>query len=767
MSLTLALVGVMVAAALPAAPDPKLTVWFTGPAKRFTESCPLGNGRLGAMVFGGPEHDHVVLNESTMWSGSAQDADRPDAVRQLPEIRRLLMNGENKKAQDLLQASFICAGDGSGAGDGKNVPYGAYQVFGNMDIAYPHGTVTNYRRTLDLDSAVATTEYVRDGIAFRQETFASAPDRVVAYEISAAKKGHVSFSAKLSRPENAQVHVEDGNLVMQGVLPSGQMGKLGVAFEGRIRVVTDGGEIFTSSNQITVKGANRATIYFSAATNMVNPHFGDQVREDIQRASTQSFAQIKRRHVADYRRFFRRVNLQLPLGATAQAPTVERLGAAYKGLDDPSLAALYFNFGRYLLISSSRPDSPLPANLQGIWAEETQTPWNGDFHLDINVQMNYWLAETTNLSDCHQPLLDFIPKLVPNGRKTAQAYYGAKGWVSHVITNPWLFTSPGEGAGWGSTCTSGGWLCEHLWDHYRFTLDKTYLAKVYPTMRESAEFFVNMLVREPKHGWLVTSPSNSPENAFIHPKDGVVSTCMGPTMDSEILHELFANVISAGEVLGTDKEFLLSLAKVKSQLAPIQVGKHGQVMEWLEDYDEEDPHHRHTSPLYALHPGQEISPSETPALAAAARKTLERRGDMGTGWSLAWKVCFWARLWDGDHANVLLQRLFHPVDAMGYDMSNGGGTYTNLFDAHPPFQIDGNFGATAGIAEMLVQSNHSTVWLLPALPKSWAKGGSVTGLRARGNVQVDVAWKNGKVTLYRVYGPGAKNVKVVLPGLRK
>ncbi|HLK16879.1 MAG TPA: hypothetical protein VKT78_18870, partial [Fimbriimonadaceae bacterium] len=511
---------------------------------------------------------------------------------------------------------------------------------------------------------------------------------------------------------------------------------------------------------IHVSGGSEATILFSGSTDLADPQYEAHIRARLEAAARQPYASLRRAHIADYQRFFRRVSLTLPEGPSARAETPRRLVATAEGESDPSLAALYFNFGRYLLISSSRPDSPLPANLQGIWAEELQTPWNGDFHLDINVQMNYWPAEVCNLSDCHRPLLQFIPKLVPNGRKTARAYYRAKGWVAHVVTNPWLFTSPGEGASWGSTVSGGGWLCEHLWEHFAFTRDVGYLKSVYPVLKEASQFFSDMLIAEPSHGWLVTAPSNSPENAFRHPKDGPVNTCMGPYIDTEIVRELFTNTIEAAKTLGEDADFAALLADRRERLAPFQVGKYGQLQEWLQDYEETDVHHRHTSHLYALYPSNQISPDTTPAIAAAAHKTLERRGDMGTGWSLAWKVCFWARLCDGDHAWKLLRRLFQPVGVLGYDYHNGGGTYSNLFDAHPPFQIDGNFGGTAGIAEMLVQSQNGTIHLLPALPADWAAEGSVKGLKARGNVTVDIAWKNGKVTSYKLSGPGAKSAKV-------
>lgn len=741
--------------------DPSLSVVSTGPAKTFMESSPLGNGRIGAMLFGGVEHERVVLNESTMWSGSPQDADRADAYKVLPEIRRLLLADENKKAQDLLQRNFICKGAGSGSGSGKDVPYGCYQMFCNLLVDSPEKSFKNYRRVLDLDKAITAIGYDADDVHFSNEAFVSAPANVLAYRFGADRNGSVNLTIRLERPERATVQKDGNDLIISGSLLSGVPGVEGVKFEGRLRVVHDGGALGFEGNNCQIKAANTVTLLFSAGTSMSDPRFSEHAKARIESASKQGYEQLKAAHVRDYQSYFHRVSLRLPQGPSADKPTLDRLIAMKRGESDPSLAALYFNFGRYLLIGSSRPDSPLPANLQGIWAEEIQTPWNGDFHIDINVQMNYWLAEVGNLSDCHRPLLKFIQDLVPNGEKTAKAYYDAPGWVCHVISNPWHFTSPGEGAGWGSTCTGGGWLCEHLWDHYDYTRDRDYLKRAYPTMRGAAEFFLASLIEEPKHRWLVTAPSNSPENTYIHPKDGPLNTCMGPTMDEEIVRELFGNVIRASEILGVDDRLRKRLSDARARLAPLQIGKHGQLMEWLEDYDEAEVHHRHTSHLYALYPASEIN-AETPNLEDAARKTLERRGDMGTGWSLAWKVCFWARLHDGDHAWLILRRLLEPVGGAGFDYSNGGGTYPNLFDAHPPFQIDGNFGASAGIAEMLVQSDGRTIRLLPALPKAWASEGSVKGLQVRGGRTVDIAWKEGKVSSYQVHGANAKGAVVMV-----
>jgi alpha-L-fucosidase 2 len=710
------------------------------------------------MVFGAVGHERVVLNESTMWSGSPHDADREDAHKVLPKIRELLLKGDNEAANKLTQDNFVSKGPGSG---GK--AYGCYQTFGDLVIDSKEKSFTDYRRVLDLDRAVTTVSYRSGDVAYTREAFASAPANVFVYRYRADRPGQVSFNAKLNRPERATGGADGLDYVLHGGLESGNDKIAGVQFAGRLRVTAKGGRVRTDAQGIYVDGADEAILVFSAGTSMFDHAFAERAKAQVEAAAKRGFAALEREHVKDHQRFFRRVDLDLPQGPSANKPTLDRLTAADQGEDDPSLAALYFNFGRYLLIGSSRPDSPLPANLQGIWAEELRTPWNGDFHLNINVQMNYWPAEVANLSDCHQPLLNLTNRLVPNGEKTAKAYYAADGWVAHTITNPWLYTSPGEGASWGSALTSGAWLCEHLWNHYAYSLDKAYLQTAYPTMKGAAEFFLDMLIEDPKNGWMVTAPSNSPENVYIDPKSGKgLAVCMGPTVDMAILRELFTNTIEASKVLDVDPEFRRRLEATRARLAPFQIGKHGQLQEWLEDYDEQEPQHRHIAHLYALHPADQISPDRTPELAKAARVTLERRGDDGVGWSSAWKICFWTRLHDGERAWKLLKILFRPVTDTSIRYDKGGGTYPNMLDACPPFQIDGNFGATAGIAEMLLQSIDGEVTLLPALPKAWSKG-SVRGLKARGNLTVDIAWRDGKVTTYKITGPNSDKVKVMTP----
>ena len=755
--------------------SPEMRLWYTAPADaqavdspnawvddaEWLKALPLGNGSLGAMVYGDVSHERIQLNEESMWSGSMQDCDNPEAAQHLDEIRRLLFEGKYREATELTNRTQVCKGAGSGFGAGANVPFGCFQTLGDLWIDFTEAAdgYTDYCRDLSLNKAVATVSYVHHGKSFRREAFVSHPDQVMVVRLSCDAPSSLSFDCRMSRPERFATHAEADHLVMSGALSDGKGGD-GLRYMARLKAVCQGGEVAYTDQGLQVRGADEVLLLLTASTDYVlrYPDYKGRDYEaltlkHLQLAAAKSYEELYKAHVTDYSELYNRVAFRLD--EAADTISTDRLVAqARQGKVDPHLHELMFQYGRYLLISSSRPGT-LPANLQGIWANKIQTPWNGDFHTDVNVEMNYWLTGVMNLSELQLPLFDLIESLQKPGEQTARIQYNKKGWVVHPITNVWGYTSPGEAASWGMHTGASAWMCQHIGEHYRFTGDEEFLKRMYPVLKGAVEFYLEWLCKDPVTGKLVSGPAVSPENTFVAPDGSHSQISMGPAHDQQTIWQLFDDFLMASRQLKVADEFVMRVAAAYRRLAGNTIGSDGRLMEWAQEFEEVEPGHRHVSHLFAIHPGAQINFIDTPELAEAAGRSMDYRMSHGggqTGWSAAWLVNLYARLQRGGEAekslNKVLQTNLNP----------------NLFTMHPPFQMDANFGITAGMGEMLLQSHVAQegvrfIQVLPALPPSWHSG-QVRGLKARGGYTVDMKWADDLLQEVTVSPFDVQSVKV-------